>query len=510
MLTAVDGPLTAVMMVHDSRIDRRVLDEARSLAQAGWQVTVIAAPPPEPGYRLDEDLYPDVTIIRLPLHTPPPRLPYPPAFQGVSIDWKTLFAYHDYFYAEALKHPAHVYVAHDLPQLPAALMAALQSGAWLVYDSHELYPEQELFIETGTIGALTDIEKWLAPLADQVITVNRSIAEMMVIRYKIDLPAVILNCPALHQGRALPLPSTRRLHDDLGLAPQHKILLYQGGYSLRRNLQGVIEAMRLVEDPDVVFVLMGPDLEKDHELRQLAERLGVLNQRVFFRAGVSPAELLDFTVSAQAGLIPYHYSELNNYYCTPNKLFEFIVAGLPILANDLPELNRFVSQQGIGLNWPMGTPADIARGIDAFFRSDVAAFQRQAQALSPQYVWEGQGRRVVALYQALLTTTPKARRYQPGPAPAGLAPAEPEAPLEPPPAPRLPPPPTLPTFTLATVPLRSLIGETSHRLKLEVGRRFVRYPPLFAVLRWGYRGVVRPLWRALWGAYDRWQARRSA
>jgi len=115
---------------------------------------------------------------------------------------------------------------------------------------------------------------------------------------------------------------------------------------------------------------------------------GLLNRRIFFHEPVPVQHLLPYTASADAGIIPYPNLGLNKYYCTPNKLFEFIVAGLPILANDLPELNRFVAQQGIGMNLPMNSPEDIARAIDVFFSSDLAKFWAKAQQNAPHYTWQ--------------------------------------------------------------------------------------------------------------------------
>jgi glycosyltransferase involved in cell wall biosynthesis len=138
------------------------------------------------------------------------------------------------------------------------------------------------------------------------------------------------------------------------------------------------------------------------ELIKIAESHHLFNRRIFFPEAVPVQNLLAYTASADAGIIPYPNLGLKKYYCTPNKLFEFIVAGLPILANDLPELNRFVSQQGIGMNLPMNSPEDIARSIDAFFSSDLKKFRIKAQQIATQYVWQIQGQKVVELYVRLV------------------------------------------------------------------------------------------------------------
>jgi glycosyltransferase involved in cell wall biosynthesis len=113
---------------------------------------------------------------------------------------------------------------------------------------------------------------------------------------------------------------------------------------------------------------------------------------------------LRYTASADAGIIPYPALDLlNQYYCTPNKTFEFLVAGLPIVANDLPELRRFVADQGAGINMPMNTSDDIARAIESLFAADLVALRSRVQALSREYVWDTQGRTLVSAYEALLS-----------------------------------------------------------------------------------------------------------
>ncbi len=402
--------LSAVMLTADARIDRRILDEARSLVKAGWTVTVLAAPPPVSGDRHDEELYPDVSIVRV---VPKPyvdvALPQVPKFREASrLSWRILFGLHDYLCYEALQRPATVYVAHDLPQLLPAAMAASYHHAYFVYDSHELYPEQG-FTRYNLKSLLIELERGLMPLADQVITVNQSIAELMAARYKIPVPEVILNSPALHQQLTLPIPHTNLLREELQIPDDQLILLYQGGYAPNRNLQNLVEAIPLLQNRKITLILMGPGLATASDLVSLARRSGLLNQRIFFRDAVSQAQLLTYTASANAGIIPYvAANELNNYYCTPNKLFEFIVAGLPILASDLPELNRFVSGQQVGLNRPLTTAAEMAQAIDAFFQMDLASFRQRAAALSPEFVWDIEGKKIVQIYQRLLAAPPRA------------------------------------------------------------------------------------------------------
>ena len=421
-------PKSVVMLVEDRRIDRRVLDEARSLTGAGWEVTVVAGEPPEENPYWDEECFPDVRIVRV-----NERMLSVPCFgesfaytvpfhrrKASSVlrrdhltrvlpdqSWQAFLHERRGFYIIAVDIPAAVYVAHDLPQLPAAAMAALQYGAHLVYDSHELFPEQSFVRKNKPL--LEAMERHLAPLADRVIVVNESMVEEMKARYGVDAE-VILNCPSFELSE-LPIPRTRMLRESLEIPGEKKILLYQGNIVAGiRNLENVIAAMALIDRTDVALVLMGPDNGGGSDLVALAGERGVLGRSVFFHPSVKQSELLSYTASADVGLIPYTPVDWNTKYCTPNKLYEFIVAELPILANRLPELTRFVAGQGIGINLPMGEPHEIAAAVDAMFASDIGNFRTRLREISPRFVWQNhEGPKIVGIYEVLGREAPRLR-----------------------------------------------------------------------------------------------------
>ena len=390
------APHTVTMLVPDNRIDRRVLLSGRSLFQAGWQVTIISAPYPEP---LDHDQldFPELSIIRVDttrsIRIPPAALPKNRIHHG---NWERVYFYHHQFLAAALQHQSAVYVAHDLPVLAAAAIAAVEIGASLVYDAHELYPEQFHF-SARQKALFTNAEAALIKHADLVTTINGSIAAEMAARYDIVPPELILNAPAVP---ALPRKGDP-LREDLQISHDKRILLYQGSLSLNRNLEGLIAAMAQVASDDIVLVMMGPGTDVSCKLKRIASSDGTLGKRIFFRDAVPQTELLHYTGAAEVGIIPYQSIDLNSRYCTPNKLFDFIVAGLPILANDLPELRKFVHENGFGQVHPLDGPAEMARGIEVMFASDLEGYRQRLAARRHEFVWDVQGEKLVSLYRSL-------------------------------------------------------------------------------------------------------------
>lgn len=136
-------------------------------------------------------------------------------------------------------------------------------------------------------------------------------------------------------------------------------------------------------------------------MQAIAAADGTLDSRVFFLDAVDQSELLEHTASADIGVIPYPPIDLNSRLCTPNKLFEYIVAGLPILANDLPELRRFVHDNGFGEVHALDDPAAIAIAIDRMFASDLEGYRSRLDQGSNEFAWERQAETIRALYEEL-------------------------------------------------------------------------------------------------------------
>ncbi len=396
-----DLPRSVTMLVPDTRIDRRVLLQGRTLAAAGVRVTVIAAPYPGPD-DLDRAAFPELEIVRVDtgIMRPPGRRARPGKL--AHRDWKKLYFYHGGFLSAAIRHPADIYVAHDLPVLPAVLFAASRHNAGVFYDAHELYPEQVTFSPEEKAG-YDGLEREATKFVDRMTTVNHSIAAEMAQRYGIATPGVILNAPDT-DGRAVPVPRCDLLRTALNIPASTRILLFQGGLSPHRNLETLVAAMALVTTPDLILVLMGPGdmgggTERQGLLAQIAESRGILGTKVLLHPAVTQERLLDYTASADAGIIPYPAVDLNTTFCTPNKLFEYFCAGLPILANDLPELRRYVLGMGAGMVHAMDSEMAIAAAIDEFFRQDLAVFRASVAANAEKMVWRSQTGVLLDLYR---------------------------------------------------------------------------------------------------------------
>jgi glycosyltransferase involved in cell wall biosynthesis len=403
---------TVLMLTLDRHIDRRILLEADVLEQAGWSVRILAAPadestghddprverigagPGQQGYPQREGMV--LALYRLARRWMPMNGPLMRTLKRFA--WKHVVRQDQFFVRlferSVLARPADVYVAHDLPMLPVGVLAKRQHGGKLVYDSHELYVEQEFSAHEKRVWS--ELETRAIHEADAVITINPSVARQIETRYGLGTVHVVYNAEKLLSAPV----QERRFHREFGLSADARVLLMQGGLSAGRNIETLVRAMRHVTARDVHLVVMG-DGQMKAALRRIVA--GGLQDRVHLKDAVPQAELVSWSASADAGVIPYQATCLNNYYCTPNKLFEFIAAGLPVLGSDLPEIRSIVVGNAIGEVADLSTEEKIAAAIDGFFGhpARLQAWRAAAASAREKVNWDVEGRKVVEIYEKL-------------------------------------------------------------------------------------------------------------
>jgi glycosyltransferase involved in cell wall biosynthesis len=259
-------------------------------------------------------------------------------------------------FKEAMSEKSHFYYAHDLDTLLPAFLASKMKKKKLIYDSHELYTETG----RGKLAKFfwTTLESTLIKSCDKVITVNDSIARELSKRYSISLPEVIRNLPMVEKDWQ---PRKFNFFRENFYIPEEKaIVLFYGGFGKDRGLENLILAAEKFNKSILVFMGRG-ELEKS--LREMVRKKN-LEQKVLFVPPVSQKELIYWVASADIGVIPYLGTKLNNFLCLPNKMFELIVAGVPIVANDLPELRKIIEKDGVGVLCNASSPDSIARVVN--------------------------------------------------------------------------------------------------------------------------------------------------
>jgi glycosyltransferase involved in cell wall biosynthesis len=271
-----------------------------------------------------------------------------------------------------------------------------------VYDSHEL------FLEAGTVATqprwskvgLRRTEARLARAAAAVVTVNGAIAEELVARYGIARPTVVHNCPPKPSG----IPARDRLRSALGLGPDVPIVICHGGFGANRGIEQTAAALLEPGLGDAHLVFLGratPIVETILAMPRLSDRVHLLPP-------VPPDEVVDWIAGADVAAMPIQPSSLNHLLSTPNKLFESLAAGVPVVSSDAPVRRRIVIDDPDG---PLGAVCDperpeaIAAAIRSILdlpedaRADLRA--RCLRAARERWNWETESARLVSVYRGL-------------------------------------------------------------------------------------------------------------
>jgi len=299
------------------------------------------------------------------------------------------------------QEPADIYHAHDLNTLPVAYWAKRLTGGKIVYDSHELYVERNKPKPSSNVGKylVSKIEAFLIHRSDVVITVNESIAKELARRYGIRTPHVIMNTPLLATDPCRDQNYSLRVL--LRIPYCYKLILYSGGITFGRGLAQVIKSLRYL--PFCYFVMMGYGLSDYIEyLKRIAKEQGV-SSRISFFGPVPSKEVVLFASSADLGIAPIENVCLSYYYCSPNKVFEYILAGLPVVASNFPELKRIVEGYNLGKTFNPEDPKDIAAAINDVL-SDKARYEemrKNALEAAKVFNWENESKKLLAIYRNL-------------------------------------------------------------------------------------------------------------
>ncbi len=294
---------------------------------------------------------------------------------------------------------------HDLPTLPIGVTWKRCTAGRIVFDSHEIFAEMAQNV-TIMRQRWQDLQQNLSPHVDGFITINESIAEYLQNQSPQLPPAVVvMNATKYNQ---LPSHNDGRLHHacfDAG-APEDiygkKILLYQGGFARHRGLEQTVRAGALLPE-DWILVMMGWGY-CEQELRDIATEVDPHGMKIHFLPGVPQAELVHWTSGATAGIIAYENICRNHWLCTPNKLWEYPAAGVPIVASPFPEIRKIV--EGYDVGWLLDDPAtpeniaEVVRNIDP---EDLAQKQHNCRTFIEADNWSVYEKRLVEFYHQLET-----------------------------------------------------------------------------------------------------------
>lgn len=297
--------------------------------------------------------------------------------------------------------------AHDVHHLSTVARAVArrraqgQPARW-VYDAHEFVAGLPVYPQRShrDNAAYLDLERQYIRRADAVITVTEPLAEELQRRYRLtDKPTVVMNAP---EFTATPESGGSTVREACGLTDDTPLIVYSGGVTRARGVHTVVEA--LAELPGVhLAVVCVPHNQTDpvKALAELAEDLGVTD-RVHFLNPVSPSAVSSFLSAADLAVHPMvHFG--SHEFALPNKLFEYLYAGLPLVVSDCRALSQFVRQNDLGGVFAAEDASSCAAAITEvlgrgqYLRARIA---NDGGLLEP-YSWSHQARTLADLYARL-------------------------------------------------------------------------------------------------------------
>ncbi len=389
-----------MLLSNDGFRDARVRREASALAGGGHEVTIFASASDRTA---ETEMVGGFRFRRIALRRNEPALLW-----NVLL-WPWHFA--ELAHAADREWGFDAVHAHDLDILEPARALARIRGVPLIYDSHELFvdslnqgfsdecgPARRL-ARRGVLAWMEAIGRWAErrgySAAVAHITTNESYRDVLGRRYGPPDPVPIDNYPPRRE-----LVDSGRLRRELGIDESRKVILYQGNFTHGRGLDRLIRTLPLL-DSEAVVVLIGWGWIRA-ELEELAEGIGV-NDRVHFVDTVPADQLAEYTAGADVGVMTTDPINLSRRYCTSNKLFEYLMAGLPVVVSDLPEnrkvLDAYPAGELIGDLEP-GTIAAAINKVLASPRLDEMKAQGR-RAVEERYNWERERAKLLAVYEAV-------------------------------------------------------------------------------------------------------------
>lgn len=315
--------------------------------------------------------------------------------------WKTIFAREKTIYDILVEENPSVVHAHDISALPICAKYKQEHKCKLVFDAHEMYDHL-----AQSEGDASKVNKKImlkySKHVDMFITINDSIASYYKKFYP-DFPkAVIVKNATFMAGE---VEYDGRLHKTANIDNNKKILLYQGGFASKRGLLQLLMSAEYLNDEWVLVFMGWGSLQKEMKLllSTLIHKNNKIADKVKFVPKVKQKELPFWTSGAALGVIPYENTSLNHWFCTPNKLWEYPNAGVPIVASPFPELKKIIEGNEIGWFLPDPlSPKEIAEAINNIDSHELLEARKKCREFIAKDNWNVYAKRLQKHYGELL------------------------------------------------------------------------------------------------------------
>ena len=364
-----------VSVINDLSFDQRVDKVCTTLTNNGFEVLLI-------GRNLRESLPISRNYQTIRMNMLFTKGVWFYAFFNLRLFFKLLFIKADIFHS------------NDLDTLLANRWASKLRRKPLIYDSHEYFTGvPEIQDRPKVKKAWEKIEKSIFPKLKYIFTVNQSIADLYRAQYNKEVQ-VLRNVPKNDD-----LKKTKS-RSDLGIPLDKKIVLVQGtGINIDRGIEELLEAITIMDDT-ILYIVGSGDV-----LHQLKERTKAqdLKNKVVFVGRLPYHEMMQYTFNADVGVTLDKDTNINYRFSLPNKIFDYIKAGLPILSSDLVELKKIINQYEIGAIMMNHSPEEIKSSLMRIWEDEniFLQYKKNTKRAAEELTWEKEVETLLEVYKNL-------------------------------------------------------------------------------------------------------------
>jgi glycosyltransferase involved in cell wall biosynthesis len=383
-MTAVKRRVVLHVQDGDFRFASRVLKQARAALRHGFAERVEllglaleegpSMDEPEVGLRIHRAVAPPIARVR----------GWIPTVWRLCIRWLR-------FYRAGLHLDCDIVHCHSAGALVPAMALGRYHGVPVVYDAHEL--ESEVGQPRAASMLTFLIERTFIRHAAVILCVSDSIADWYANRFRLSRPCVVRNVPDLHSQSAVAGPNPLRTR--FATAADDIVFLYQGALSPGRRIEQLLRVFAMApSNRHVVFMGYGV-------LQPMIEEAARCSPNIHFHPAVPPEVVLAHTRGADVGICGVENVCLSYYFSLPNKLFEYLHAGLPLLVPRWPEMSKIVDEYRCG--WEVGErDEDWLAAVAGVTMQEVVESARGSRVAAQAFTWDAEAAVLLEAYAEAL------------------------------------------------------------------------------------------------------------
>lgn len=315
------------------------------------------------------------------------------------------------FYKEICAEAPDVIYCHDGATLRLGGKVADSCGARFLFDNHELEAHRSPPLSAARRKFVEWEEKKFLPKAHRIFTVGDEIATYLEQAYGLERPIVLYNSPpitASYWPEHWAPNKSRSLREDIGVNQQELICIYTGNVAYGRGCEDMIIGLSKLRDSATFegvslphFVMVGRVVDEVRAAMLDLARSHKVEEWVHFVDPVPAHSVVDYISTADISIIPVQPKALSYEYAMPNKLFEALLAGLPILGSNLTEMGPFIRENRVGRTFIPGDSDDLAQQLARIIIERDEYTDNHREKLTQKFSWEAQQKKLTDVFEKI-------------------------------------------------------------------------------------------------------------